>query len=224
MLSKELAATINRMSQIHAVLFDFGKVLSLAPDPRVWEQIRTVSQLSEEELQNGYWKYRDDYDAGVLTGDAYWRLIAGASISDDVLRNLKAADVALWTQMNQPMLQWVAALHQHGFRTGILSNMPDAMAEGIVTQFDWIANFHHTVWSYALKLRKPQPEIYAAAADGLKTAPQNILFIDDKPENTQAAEAFGMHAIIYDNHDDFIKEMHSRGFGHLLEPETIVPV
>lgn len=224
MLSKGSAATINRMSQIHAVLFDFGKVLSLPPDPCVWERIRTISQLTEEELQNGYWKYRDDYDAGILTGDEYWRLIAGASISDDVLRDLKAADVALWTQMNQPMLQWVAALHQHGFRTGILSNMPDAMAEGIVAQFDWISNFHHTVWSYALKLRKPQAEIYAAAADGLKTAPQNILFIDDKSENTEAAEAFGMHAVIYDNHDDFIKKMHSRGFGYLLKPETINPL
>ncbi|WP_047493098.1 HAD family phosphatase [Terriglobus sp. TAA 43] len=209
------------MSQIRAVLFDFGKVLTLAPDLRVWEQMRAISQLSEAELQAGYWKYRDDYDAGLLTGDEYWRLIAGASISDDVLRDLKAADVALWTQMNQPMLQWVASLHQHGFRTGILSNMPDAMAEGIVAQFDWIANFHHTVWSYALKLRKPQPEIYAIAADGLKTAPQNILFIDDKPENTAAAEAFGMQAIVYDNHADFVTEMHTRGFGYLLEPETI---
>ncbi len=221
MLSKEHAATIDRMSQIRAVLFDFGKVLTLAPDLRVWEQMRAISQLSEAELQAGYWKYRDDYDAGLLTGDEYWRLIAGASISDDVLRDLKAADVALWTQMNQPMLQWVASLHQHGFRTGILSNMPDAMAEGIVAQFDWIANFHHTVWSYALKLRKPQPEIYAIAADGLKTAPQNILFIDDKPENTAAAEAFGMQAIVYDNHADFVTEMHTRGFGYLLEPETI---
>ncbi|MEZ2346140.1 HAD family hydrolase [Terriglobus sp. RCC_193] len=212
------------MSQIHAVLFDFGKVLSLAPDPRVWEQIRALSQLSEEELQDGYWKYRDDYDAGILTGNAYWHLVAGTAISDDVLHDLKAADVALWTQMNQPMLQWVAALHRYGFRTGILSNMPDAMAEGIVAQFDWIANFHHTVWSYALKLRKPQSEIYAAAADGLKTAPEHILFIDDKLENTAAAEAFGMHAILYDNHDDFVAEMHSRGFGHLLEPSSIVPV
>jgi len=224
MLSKEHAATIDRMSQIRAVLFDFGKVLTLAPDPRVWEQMRAISQLSEAELQDGYWKYRNDYDAGVLTGDAYWRLIAGDSISDDVLRDLKAADVALWTRMNQPMLQWVASLHQHGFRTGILSNMPDAMAEGIVAQFDWIANFHHTVWSYALKLRKPQPEIYAIAADGLKTPPQNILFIDDKPENTAAAEAFGMQAIVYDNHADFVTEMHARGFGYLLEPETIASV
>ncbi|SDF18192.1 HAD family hydrolase [Terriglobus roseus] len=210
------------MPQIRAVLFDFGKVLTLAPDPRVWEQMRTISHLSEEELHDGYWKYRDDYDAGILTGDEYWRLIAGESISADVLRDLKAADVALWTQMNQPMLQWVAALHQHGFRTGILSNMPDAMAEGIVAQFDWIANFHHTVWSYALKLRKPQPEIYAVAAEGLKTPPADILFIDDKPENTEAAEAFGMQAIVYENHDDFIAEMRSRGFSYLLEPESIV--
>lgn len=205
------------MPPVHAVLFDFGKVLSLPPDPKVWQQMIQVSGLTESELEDGYWKFRDDYDAGLLTGDEYWRNIAGASASAGQLQQLKAADVALWTQMNQPMLDWVAALHRSGFRTGILSNMPDAMAEGICAQFDWIANFDHAVWSHALKLRKPQQEIYTAAIVGLNTPAENILFLDDKPENIQAAEEAGMQGIVYDDHDSFEREMLARGLGHLLD-------
>lgn len=216
MLTNHDPSTIVPMPPVHAVLFDFGKVLSLPPDPNVWQHMIHLSDLSEQQLDDGYWKFRDDYDAGLLTGDEYWSNIVGDSASTDQLRQLKAADVALWTQMNQPMLDWVAALHGHGFRTGILSNMPDSMAEGICAQFDWVANFDHTIWSHALKLRKPQAEIYHAAIKGLDTPAENILFLDDKPENIQAAIDAGMQGIVYDDHDGFEREMQARGLGHLL--------
>ena len=43
-----------------------------------------------------------------------------------------------------------------------------------------------------------------------------ILFIDDKPENTLAAEAAGMQAIVYRDHAQFLNEMAARGYGSLL--------
>lgn len=204
------------MPTIDAVLFDFGQVLSLPPDPAVWQRMQQISGLSEEDLHAGYWHYRDAYDAGFMTGDEYWRNIAGDR-SASVFAALKAADVALWTRMNPPMMQWVRALHGSGFRTGILSNMPDAMAEGICAQFDWIHNFDHAIWSHALKMKKPQLEIYHAAVDGLGVPAEHILFIDDKAENTQAAEAVGMHAVTYVDHETFVLELHARGLSYLLE-------
>ena len=121
--------------------------------------------------------------------------------------------------MNLPMLAWVRLLQRSGVRTGILSNMPDAMAEGIGRKFDWIGDFHHTVWSHALRLRKPEQAIYAAAAEGLGVPAGHILFLDDKEENVRAAEQYGMQGIVYRDHPAFEAEMHTRGFGHLLEPE-----
>ena len=206
------------MSDIQAILFDFGKVLSLSPNPAAWLHLRELTGLAEQALHDGYWLYRDDYDAGLTTGDVYWQQVTGRALPEDTLRALKDTDVALWTEMNQPMLHWVDALHRAGFRTGILSNMPDAMAEGICARFDWIENFDHAVWSHALKMRKPQPEIYAAAIDGLGVAAESILFIDDKEENTAAAVQAGMQAIIYSDHDSFVQEMHARGYGSLLDP------
>jgi putative hydrolase of the HAD superfamily len=206
------------MASIHAVLFDFGKVLTKAPNPTAWARLRELCGLTEDELQHRYWLTRDDYDAGLYTGDQYWTAIAAQPPSPDTLAALKATDVELWTDMNMPMLHWVCQLHQAGVRTGILSNMPDAMAEGICARFDWIGNFDHAVWSHEHKMRKPQPAIYALAAKGLATPPEQILFIDDKEENTKAAEAFGMQAIIYTNHENFEKSMCDRGFAALLHP------
>ena len=206
------------MSSIQAILFDFGKVLSLAPNGNAWERMRELTGLTEQALQDAYWAHRDAYDEGLLTGDRYWQGMVPQTLSAETLRDLKGADVALWTDMNQPMLDWVHALHAAGFRTGILSNMPDAMAEGLCERFDWLANFDHTIWSHALKLRKPQRAIYEAAIAGLGVHAEAILFIDDKDENTEAAEAAGMQAIVYRGHGEFITEMTARGYGALLHP------
>ncbi|AFL88239.1 haloacid dehalogenase superfamily protein, subfamily IA, variant 3 with third motif having DD or ED [Terriglobus roseus DSM 18391] len=208
-------------SPIDAVLFDYGMVLSAPRIPRVWSELAGMSGLTEADLEREYWLRRDDYDAGVLTGEAFWSGIGasvGATYSEEQLRAMNDGDVRLWGGLNEPMVQWVLRLHDAGVRTGILSNMGDRMAEGLSARFDWIGRFHHTVWSHALSLRKPDPAIYEASAKGLGVEPAKILFVDDKPENTEAAIAFGMQAIVYKDFESFIAEMKHRGFGELLRP------
>lgn len=213
------------MQTVQAVLFDFGMVLSGPPVPAVWAEMQRVSGLDEATLHRLYWAHRDDYDRGTLDGVPYWDKIAtdaDKTFTAPARDRLIALDVDLWTDMNLPMLAWVQALHRAGVRTGILSNIGAAMAEGIRRKFDWIGNFHHAVWSHALKLRKPEQAIYAAAAEGLDVPAGQILFLDDKEENIRAAEAFGMQGLIYRNHTDFEAEMERRGFGYLLQPSLAV--
>ena len=207
------------MNPVQAVLFDFGQVLSLPPDPAAWQQIRSITSLSEAALQRGYWAHRHDYDRGELSGEAYWRRIAEdnqTEFAPQQITALKAADVALWSRLNMPMVEWAQRLQQAGVRTGILSNIGDAMTEGLTARFDWLAGFHHCTWSYALKLAKPETAIYICAAESLATAPENILFIDDKAENVAAAIATGMQAIQYLGYEHFQREMRQRGFASLL--------
>ncbi len=212
---------------VNAVLFDFGMVLSTPPNPAIWNEMKTVAQLQEPAFHRGYWSWRDDYDSGMLNYQAYWSRIAAdasTSFSEETVRRLANLDVALWTDLNTPMIEWVRSLHRAGVRTGILSNMPDAMADGIRDKFDWIGDFHHVVWSHALKMRKPQVEIYAASASGLDLPPEQILFVDDKPENIEAAIAFGMQGIVYSDHTTFQREMRERGFGYLLDVPQLTSV
>lgn len=212
------------MNNISAVLFDFGNVLSGPPSPAVWAQMREHSGLDESTLQREYWAYRDDYDSGALDGEGYWNRIAagaGTRFTEETRAHLTRLDVELWTEMNLPMLAWVRRLHAAGVRTGILSNMPSPMAEGICGKFDWIGDFHHAVWSHALKMRKPEPEIYAAAVEGLGVPANEILFLDDREDNIQAAEALGMQGLVYTTHAAFEEEMERRGYQFLLHPETV---
>ena len=208
------------MVPVQAVLFDYGMVLSGPPDPVAWARIRTITGLEEEPLQREYWAHRHDYDRGALTGIAFWHKTAeGADsvLTPQQVGQLLEADTDLWSQINQPMLDWAQRLQRAGVRTGILSNIGDAMTAGLTKKYDWLDGFYHRTWSYALKLAKPEIEIYKAAAEGLDTPPANILFIDDRAENVAAAQAAGMQAIQYRDHAEFELEMRERGLEELLE-------
>jgi putative hydrolase of the HAD superfamily len=213
------------MVPVKAVLFDYGMVLSAPPDPAAWARLRTLTNLTEEVLNREYWVHRHAYDRGDLTAEAYWHKTAaeaGIVLTPTQLTAVLAVDVDLWSQINAPMLEWAQRLQRAGIATGILSNIGDAMAAGILAKFDWLNAFNHRTWSYTLNLAKPEPAIYLHAIEGLQTPPENILFIDDKPENIAMALTVGMQAIQYATHNAFVHEMHARNLGSLLQLESPV--
>jgi putative hydrolase of the HAD superfamily len=210
------------MAPVKAVLFDYGMVLSAPPDPAAWARMLSVTNLSEEQLHRGYWAHRHAYDRGDLTAESFWNAAAASThaiLTPEQLAALIAADVDYWSTLNPPMLEWAQQLQRAGIPTGILSNMPDAMETGLRARHQWIEAFTHNTWSHSLNLAKPEPAIYLHAAEGLRTAPANILFLDDKAENIEAAHAIDMQAIQYTTHAAFVDEMHARDLDHLLQLE-----
>ena len=209
------------MDPIQTVLFDYGMVLSASPDPAAWQRMLDITRFTPDVFENGYWKFRHAYDRGDLNAIEYWNQVAtnaSAIFTPEQIAALIDADVDLWTRRNEPMIEWAQRLQRAGIRTGILSNIGDAMTEGLMKKLDWLCDFYHCTWSYALRLAKPEAAIYQAAAQGLHTPIGNILFIDDKAENVAAAQEAGMQAIQYRDHSTFEHEMETRDLGYLLLP------
>jgi putative hydrolase of the HAD superfamily len=203
---------------IEAVLFDYGLVLTGPPDPAAWARMLENTGLSDEQFAAAYWAPRHAYDRGTHTGTEYWREVGRlARVELDAVQvaGLIAADTALWTQVNQPMVDWALRLQKAGTKTGILSNLGDAMTAGVLGKMTWLAEFDHRVFSHTLKLAKPEVAIYGHAAEGLGVAPEWILFVDDRADNCEGGRAAGMQVIRYGKHDEFVREMDERGWGEL---------
>lgn len=204
-------------------------VLSGPPNAGVWSRMVLRSGLDEETLHEGYWAYRHDYDRGALSGVAYWQAVArrgGREFTTNQVAELIAADTDLWTDLNVPMVEWAARLQAAGIRTGILSNIGDAIAEGICAKLPWIAAFDHCTWSHELGMAKPERAIYVESARALGVEPPRILFVDDREENVRAAVEVGFAAVRYTSHAEFEHTMRERGLGWLLDvgAESIGPV
>ena len=52
--------------------------------------------------------------------------------------------------------------------------------------------------SYELGLLKPNPEIYKKVLQKLNATPEEVIFIDDKSRNVEAAKSLGIHGIVFD--------------------------
>jgi putative hydrolase of the HAD superfamily len=215
------------MPHISAVLFDYGLVLTGPPAPAAWATMQQTLHAEDPAFHDAYWAHRNDYDKGVLTAQAYWRSVAldlTRPLAPTELAGLIEADIALWTVPNQPMIDWAAALQRAGVRTGILSNIGDAMESGIRARCTWLAAFTHHTFSHRLGTAKPDAAIYRHAAEGLATPPGEILFVDDRSENVAAAQDAGMKAIQYASQAQFAAALQAQGYGELLQLAPISQV
>jgi putative hydrolase of the HAD superfamily len=209
------------MPPIRAVLFDFGLVLSGPPDPVARRRMEAILGATHADLQAAYWRHRDDYDLGVLNGTGFWRTVGaelGHPPSEMELTGLLKADVDLWTQPNQPMIDWAAALQGASVCTGILSNMGDAMEAGVIDRFPWLTRFSHRTFSHSLGMMKPDERIYRHAVAAVGEPARATLFIDDRIENVEAARAIGLQAVQYTSHEDFVREFLTGNFAGLPAP------
>src|ERR1700745_2357566 len=130
------------MTPVKAVLFDYGMVLSAAPDhPAARARMLSAPTPSEDNPPRGYWPHRLAYDRGDLTAESFWNHAAApthAILTPDQLTSLIAADVDYWSTLNPPMLAWARSLQQASIPTGILSNMPGPMETGLRARYPWI--------------------------------------------------------------------------------------
>ena len=80
-----------------------------------------------------------------------------------------------------------------GVRTGLLSN-----SWGLdYSREDWAVLFDAVVISGEVGLRKPDPAIYALAAERIGLAPAEIVFVDDLSPNVRGAVAAGMVGVLH---------------------------
>ena len=214
-------STIEPMPLIHAVLFDYGLVLSGRPDPGAWRRMKSTLGANDPAFHDAYWRHRHTYDLGLLNGPRYWQTVGRDLHRDPTASQIAAlieTDIELWTQPNQPMINWAAALQRNGVLTGILSNMPDAMEEGIMDRLPWMSAFPKRIFSHRLGIAKPDERIYRHAISALNVLPTEILFLDDRLENVEAASAVHMQTIQFSSQESFLEKFDAAGFTGVPQP------
>ena len=207
---------------IRGVIFDYGMVLTNAQDPAAHQRLMEISGLSRVVFEEHYWRYRHAYDLAEMDGPTYWRQIAadtGVTLAPEQVDELVEQDVLMWATLNEEMVAWAGALQDRGMRTAILSNMGEELLRYMRQEFGWLREFDHHTWSCELGIAKPDPAIYTHTCEKLEVAPQEAVFLDDKPENISAANSVGIHAILFTNIEQLQKDLKARGLiGELPDP------
>jgi len=183
---------------VTTVIFDFGYVLSLPPRASDYQNLAALAGIDGKTFEAIYWGQRGDYDRGTIDGPKYWRRVAevaGVEITPAQIGNLIAADVDIWMRDNPVMMEWVRALKNHGMKIAILSNMPIEISTHMRRFALWFNDFDYVCFSAEVQLAKPEAAIFHACLKVVGSKPEECLFIDDRADNVEAAQALGMRAV-----------------------------
>ncbi len=183
---------------LRAVVFDYGRVLSLPPSDADWAAFAAATDLPLSALMQRYWQFRDAYDRKETTAPQYWAQVVGHELAENEVTELVAMDDAQWTRVNPEMLSLTRELKECGLKIAILSNMQVDMLRVMRAKFDWLDEFDVQMYSCEVGLVKPDREVYLECLRRLDVRPKEALFLDDKQKNTAGAEAVGMHTLLFD--------------------------
>ena len=90
-------------------------------------------------------------------------------------------------------------LKKKGKKIYILSNFPGDQFDNFMKENKFLNEFDDMIISGKVGLKKPDKRIYELAIKKFDCNPGKTLFIDDRPENTEAAQNLGINIITLDD-------------------------
>jgi FMN phosphatase YigB (HAD superfamily) len=196
------------------IYFDLGNVLLFFDHHRAARQMAEVSGISEElawqTVFAGDLELR--YEAGQLDDRQFYEAFCREAKCSPDYDALTLAGSEIF-QPNYAIVPLVGALQSAGCRLGILSNTSPAhwayCTNGRYALLDRSFSVH--ALSFRIGACKPDPRIFAAAAELAGVAPKEVFFTDDIAANVAGAKAAGFDAVQFTTPLVLAQELRQRG-------------
>jgi putative hydrolase of the HAD superfamily len=191
---------------IRAVLWDFGGVMTSSPFD-AFEQFEREQELPRDFIRS--------INATNHTTNAWARFEASQISLEEFDLEFAAESRAagheirghqvlalLGGEVRPRMVEVLKACKQHYQVVCLTNNMNTGPGPGIwgsperTARVDaTLALFDEVIESSKIGLRKPDPRIYAFACEKMRTAPAEVVYLDDLGINLKPAKSLGMHTI-----------------------------
>lgn len=208
---------------IHAVLFDRDDTLSLT-DAGVYQQAagwlherhglepREAARAMLAQWQSVEERWREL--RSLEDEEAFWAQYAGELTARLGLSPSEGAELLrewpYWRFLVPApgVREVLSELRARGLKIGVLSNtLPNVAvtleAIGVAELVDV------AISTCVLGVHKPDPQAFVLASERLGVAPVHTLFVDDLPENVEAARRVGMQALLIDHRGQREDALHS---------------
>lgn len=168
-------------------------------------------QLDEEEFRERHDLSFPAFDAGMISLEEYLdRTIfyGPRAFSRDEFKTFMYAQSIEYGEARRVL----DSLTQSGkYFIGAINNEPRELNEYRVQKFALRRNFQVFFTSCYVHARKPEELIYRFALSVTQRAPENCLFVDDRPINLDAPRRLGMNTIHYQNAEQLRGELRKYG-------------
>ena len=183
---------------IKAGIFDIGGVLIDWNNEWLFQDVDQTLHISSN-LRAKFWHSPMKLlEIGEITESEFWqRLIEDTKASGELPEeSLLLRKFEKEFHINQQVVRIARELKSKDFQVAVLSNTisPHSKFMRSTHLFDL---FKPVVLSNEVGVAKPNADIYQLVLKKLKLSPEEVFFVDDRPENVEGANRVGIHGILY---------------------------
>lgn len=206
------------MSDISTILWDVGGVLLT----NGWDHEGRTAVLSRFKVDRAEFEERhpeanDAWEKGLITVEEYLHRTVfwePRSFSVEEFVAAMKAESRVLPDTSLGILEDIATTQDVDL--GMLNNEARELNDYRIETFGLRGYFDFFFSSCYVGLRKPSTEIFRLALDVLQCEPEEVVFIDDRAGNVEAAAALGIHAIQCQGSNQVARDLAALG----IETET----
>lgn len=207
-----IVSTASLLAVPQAVVFDFGGVMTGESNREiVVNYIRQTLHLSETEFEKANQEKQRARQGGA-TDEEFWTAYAKANeiaLPENFSRSFKSV-LKEAIGANPEMYLLVEQLKGYKVPVAMLSNIDKRLAK-LVKEFGLYDPFYPCLLSCEIGVEKPDPKAFELLINRLGLPPEEIVYIDDQPQNIDAAQKAGLDAILFESTEQLRSELNRRG-------------
>lgn len=193
--------------------FDVGNVLVRFSHERSRDQIASLLELDPRQVQRVVFEegLQERYESGEVSSQQFAEALLWYSELQVPYRLVIEAASRIFS-LNRELIPLLTALRTANQPLGILSNTCPGHWQEVLRVAPLIQPyFRHFVLSHESKCMKPDSRIYQDAIRMAGEPAELIFFVDDRPENVEAARLAGLDAHLYESADRLFHALDERG-------------
>lgn len=206
-----ICLSLTALASPKAVIFDFGGVLADPDEKIVKAFIMETFRFPLSEVEDVKKQRLEALGAG-STESEFWLDMAKSKnlvLPENWLEKFHAL-IKKSLYVNEDMYLLVSKLKETETLVGMLSNIDHRHAK-IVRDHGLYQPFEPCLLSCEIGADKPHQKAYEILIEKLSLLPNDVVFIDDKIENVDAAKKAGIDAIVFKSAAQIKQELEKRG-------------
>lgn len=147
-------------------------------------------------------------DDGTTTNETFFHTLGTLSGQDPAIVKQQMYGYSV---LNDEMVSIVKILRQNHYSSVLLSNANTAFIYTVLNKHGIAPLFDEIIISSEIGFAKPSKEIFDYTLQKLKADHNEVIFIDDRRENIQAAERLGIKSLVFTNAEKLKHELECLG-------------
>jgi len=197
---------------ISTLFLDIGGVLlTNGWDRKVRRLAADTFGLDYEEMDERHHLTFDTYEEGKLTLDEYLERV----VFHDPRHFTRNEFREFMLEQSRPfsgMIDLICRLKSHHrLKVAVVSNEGRELTEYRIRTFGLGRFIDFFVASCFVHFRKPDADMYRIALDIAQVAPEQVLYIEDRPMFVEVAAGLGIRGIVHRDHDTTLRELAALG-------------